>query len=462
MAAWDRRSAGALRSQQEAALRRQVLDAVAPFSPFWQQRLEDLGRRPADVATPAGLQALPAVGQRDVCPNGDPAGAASLVLQSGESGFAQHAAGPALRRALLRRWTSPRSYRALVEQDTRATSYVYAGQGTRFPVASTRNDLDVVARTGARLWQVLGLSTRDVVVSALRADATALQQGLWLAALAAGSPLLSPGSRIDPLTATLRAVAPSVLVLPAATAASLLDALDGVDLSSLTTVLLAGAPYGDERDAVAERLRSRARSAVVLAIHVADGHRVLWGECRESAGRTGLHTYPDVDLVQLVDVETGEDAGGAPGELVLTQLGLRGSALLRWRTGDLAEQVSTGACTACGRTVPRVVGVQRQALVPVLELVDGERAVDLRAVASALAGRPELADWRIQLARSERADTDQLLVHLGMEHRSRAGAVARQVARDVELAAGVVPTQIVVNRPGRLPSGDGPSPRILT
>ena len=58
------------------------------------------------VARP-GLAALPAVGERDVCPDGDPAGAAGLVLQAGESGYALHAEGPVLRRALLRRLAAP-------------------------------------------------------------------------------------------------------------------------------------------------------------------------------------------------------------------------------------------------------------------------------------------------------------------------------------------------------------------
>lgn len=173
MSSWDRRTAKQLDAQRDAAVRTQVVDAVAPFSPFWRARLKVLGRTATEVGSTAGLEALPAVGERDVCPDGDPAGAAGLVLQAGESGYALHAAGPALRRALFRRLAVPGSYRALVEADTRPTSYVWAGQALRFPVASTRSDLDLVARAGARLWQVLGLSRADIVVSALPTEPTA-------------------------------------------------------------------------------------------------------------------------------------------------------------------------------------------------------------------------------------------------------------------------------------------------
>ena len=118
---------------------------MAPFSPFWRRRLADLGRTPEQVSTAEDLRSLPAVGERDVCPDGDPAAAAALVLQSGESGYALHADGPAFRRALVRRATSPGAYAQVVEQDTRPTTFVWAGRSLAFPVASTRGDLDVVA-----------------------------------------------------------------------------------------------------------------------------------------------------------------------------------------------------------------------------------------------------------------------------------------------------------------------------
>src|SRR3712207_1929701 len=103
MADWDRRSTQQIAKQREAAVRTQVVDAVAPFSPYWRARLKALGRTATQTGTVAGVSALPAVGERDVCPDGDPAGAAALVLQAGETGFALHAQGPVLRRALASR-----------------------------------------------------------------------------------------------------------------------------------------------------------------------------------------------------------------------------------------------------------------------------------------------------------------------------------------------------------------------
>lgn len=461
MASWDRRTPTQLTSQRETAVRTQVVDAVAPFSPFWRDRLTALGRTAASVATPAGLASLPAAGERDVCPDGDPAGAAGLVLQAGESGYALHADGPSLRRALTRRLAAPGSYRAVVEADTRPTSYVFAGRAVRFPVASTRSDLDLVTRAGARLWQVLGLTRADVVVSTLPSEPTALGQALTLAALGSGSPLLAPGR--DGAADALRLVAATVLVVPADAAAETVQDLDelGAPLGAVRTVLVAGAPYDDERAALVEALGAIGVTATVLAVHVPDGHRLLWGECRPSGGASGLHTYPDLEVVDVVDPETGEQGGTGAREVVVTQLGMFGTALLRWRTGDVAEAVTDGACPSCSRTVPRVVGLRRGALVPELELRSGTRPVDLRAVASALSGRPDVADWRVVLGRSARDGADELLVHLSPPAGTDAAEVAVAVARDVRLAAGLLPTQVVVAEDGALPLGSGVTRRIL-
>ena len=454
---WDKRSATHQAKDQHAALRAQLVDVVGPFSPFWRERLKALGTTPTKAA--ADLTKVAPIGERDVCPDGDPRGAASLVLQAGESGWALHAEGPQLRRALASRIARRGSYQAAIEADSRPTSFVFAGLGLRYPVASTRHDLDVIARAGARLWKVLGLTRDDVLVAAMATEASAPYQGLQLAALGAGAPALFPGDDPDEVAAALRLVPATVVALHSDTAEEMLDDLDeaGAPLVTVATVLLVGAPSEDERAAVHEALDRIGISPRVLAVHVPEGHRLLWGECAEGSG---LHTYPDLEIVQLVDAETGETNDGVgPDEIVVTQLGMRGSALLRWRTADLADSLETGTCQ-CGRTVPRLTGVRRHALVPLLALRSGHRGVDLRGLAAALDGRPDLADWRIVIGPSPRHEHDEVVVHVVPAPDVDAADVAVAVARDVRAAAGLLPTQVVVNEDGTLPDGDRISRRV--
>ncbi|MCW2599888.1 MAG: hypothetical protein JWM02_1717 [Frankiales bacterium] len=458
---WDTRTAEQQATRQASALKAQLVDAVGPFSPFWRERLKALGKTPSQVRSPRDLATLPAVGERDVCADGDPAGAAALVLQVGESGWALHTEGPRLRRALASRLVRRGSYRGVVEADTRPTSFVFAGLALRFPVASTRSDLDVVARAGARLWQVLGLTRSDVLVCALPLLPSAALQALQLGAVGAGSPALFPGDDTDEVAAALQLVPATVLALPTGGAATWLDDLDeaGAALGSVTTVLLVGAPSDEERAEVGEALARAGMQALLLAVHAPDGHRLLWGECRQ--GGPGLHTYPDLDLVQLVDPETGEtDDGQDPDEVVITQLGMRGSALLRWRTADLADSLDTAPCPGCARTVPRVVGVRRRALVPDVELRSGRRGVDLRSVSAALVGRADLSDWRVVLGPSARSEAYDVIVHVVPNDQEDATDVAVAVARDVRSAAGLLPTQVVINEPGTLPDGRRVSRRV--
>jgi hypothetical protein len=269
-------------------------------------------------------------------------------------------------------------------------------------------------------------------------------------------PAVFPGDEVEDLTRALQMIPATVLALPAATAATTVDDLDeaGAPLSSVTTVLLIGAPTDDERAETAEALVRAGLDSTVLAAHAPEGHRLLWGECRPGAG---LHTYPDLDVVHVVDPETG--AAAEDGEVVITQLGMRGTALLRWRTGDLTEGVETGRCPSCHRSVPRVMGVERGALVPTLDLRTGTRPVDLRGVAAALEGRADVVDWRVVVGPSARDGADEVLVHL-LPHRDEDPSdLAVSVARDIRTAAGLLPSQVVVD--DLLPTGAALTRRVL-
>jgi hypothetical protein len=450
MAIWDRRSARGVRSMQDRLLRDQLDHVIAPWSPLWRQRFADLGRSVESVRSVADLADLPPLGERDVSPAGDPAGMASLVLQADAAGHALHAPGPQVRRALLARAVRPSAYRRIVDADTRATSFVFSGLGFRYPLASTRSDLDVIARAGARLWSVLGLTRDDVLVSALPRDTGIHHLGLEYAALAAGAPALFPGASPAELAAALLLTPPTVLAVPSGVAASVLAAAG--PLPTLRTLLLVGAPTDAERDAARAALTGSgaADDVAVLGVDAPSGGRLLWGECRESGGAAGLHSYPDLDIVQVVDPDTGEAASGA-GELVLTQLQLHGSALLRWRTGDVVSGIATDRCPSCGRGVPRVQGTQRGALVvqPARRSTTLATApLDLRSVAAALVGRDDVTDWRVVAGPRARDGAVQVVVHLVA--RGDTSALVLDAASKLRAVAGAHPTQIVLTDTGSL------------
>ena len=224
--------------------------------------------------------------------------------------------------------------------------------------------------------------------------------------------------------------------------------------------MLVGAPTEHERADAAQALADAGIGAIVVAVHAPSGSRLLWAECRQSAGATGLHTYPDLDLVQVVDPESGEPLPTGSGELVVTQLGMRGSALLRWRTGDLVSDIESSQCPSCGRTVPRVIGTRRGALVVSTET---GRALDLRAVAGALSGRADLRDWRVVVGGRDRDGRGQVVVHLAPERSASddPGEAALKGSKQIAFTVVSLTVSLIAVLPSQLVVADDEDLRAL-
>ncbi len=76
-------------------------------------------------------------------------------------------------------------------------------------------------------------------------------------------------------------------------------------------------------------------------------------ECREAPG--GVHLIESECIPEVIEPGTGRAVpDGTPGELVLTNLGRRGSPLIRYRTGDRVT-ITRERC-ACGRWFARMEG----------------------------------------------------------------------------------------------------------
>lgn len=332
----------------------------------------------------------------------------------------------------------------------------------RFPVASTRGDLDLVARAGFRLIRVMGLGRQDVIANTLP-DLTSMEAvAMRYAAIGAGCPAIETAGDVDALARALTVMPVSVIVSTPEDAVDTIDTLSESDvpLGGVHTVVLVGGPNQRDRIDVRDALsRAGSNAVVIFAWGPRDG-RVLYGECRESvmSGQpTGLHTYPDMDILQIVDPETGESLPeDSDGELVVTQLGFWGSALLRWRTGArIHSGIDKKTCPSCKRTVARITGqVDVDALAAPLD----DELVDLRVIAGALLGRPDLRGWRLE------ADPDRatVTVHIAVNGHN-ADEIAASVQRDVRKACGATLKKIVLHpelsywpdQPGRV------SPHIL-
>ena len=128
---------------------------------------------------------------------------------------------------------------------------------------------------------------------------------------------------------------------------------EGVDLraSPVRTLIVAGEP-GGSIPATRGRIESAWGARVID--HPGMTEIGAWGfECVEAPG--GVHVIESEFIAEVIDPTTMQPLpDGEPGELVLTNLGRKGSPLLRYRTGDQVR-LTRRRC-ACGRWFARAEG----------------------------------------------------------------------------------------------------------
>lgn len=96
-------------------------------------------------------------------------------------------------------------------------------------------------------------------------------------------------------------------------------------------------------------LLSEAWSAQVLGTYASTEMATSFADCTAGCGG---HLLPELIIVEIVGEDGAAVACGTSGEVVVTPLGIEGTPLLRYRTGDIAR-LHTELCD-CGRRTPRL------------------------------------------------------------------------------------------------------------
>lgn len=433
VAPWDRRSTADQRRLTSGALAT-WLPAVTSAAPFHAARAE--GVDPRLLTDVRGLHRLPPSRERDLL--ADAVGGSSAVLRPTEAQVKATADDGTIRRIAqgIRRGGAEGKRDAIL-QAYRPVQLHRGGVDGQLLVASSRSDLDLMHRTGARAAAVLGLRDDDVVVSAVPSGPSLDHLGVVHLAAGAGLTALharGAGAGLLEVARLSASLSTSVLVVPVGEAEALGAALVQVGevLPRLRLVVTVGPPpAGDVRDRIAEAFAGV--PVAVRALHGPSAGRSLWAECAE--GPHGLHTYPDLEVLEVLDPLTGTPAEGH-GDLTITSVGWHGTALVRFQTGSWVDPLTTDPCPGCGRTVPRIVGdvVPHAWELPVA--LGGGRSgwVDLRGVGVVAAATPEVSDWRAELrGPGDGADRDRLLVDFAGDAPADLGRLERQL----EVATGV-------------------------
>jgi len=190
------------------------------------------------------------------------------------------------------------------------------------------------------------------------------------------------------------------------------------------------------------KLRELTTQLGALGVHVMSTYafteaKMAWPECPTlpHEGASGFHLYPDLGLVELINPQTGDPVpAGAPGEIVFTPLDARGTVVLRYRTGDIAEGGLTWeTCPHCGRKCPRLLGpISRVSEKRSLQLdkVKGT-IVDFNVLEHLLDDLRGIAAWQIELRKhhDDPLECDEVLLHVAPESGMNESTLREQIAR---------------------------------
>lgn len=228
--------------------------------------------------------------------------------------------------------------------------------GRALYIGMTRRDIETTHECGARAFFAAGLRAGDRVIHCLNYQ-------LWAGGLTDHLSLERAGATVVPFgvgnTHGLVRAIRELGINAISSTPSYLAHLEGIARNELhiepSELGLRKGFFGGEpglqnpavRGKIEETWQLRAMDA---NYGLADVLSVFGGECGE---RAGLHFHGQgALLIELIDSATGrpiEIATGAVGELVYTNLVREAQPLVRYRSHDAAEIISTAPC-ACGRT----------------------------------------------------------------------------------------------------------------
>ncbi len=208
---------------------------------------------------------------------------------------------------------------------------------------------------------------------------------------------------------------------------------------------------------LAEDLASLGASDVsILGTYGFTEARAAWAECPGESLEvsTGYHLYPDKEIFEVIDPETGKVKGeGEDGELVYTALDARASVVFRYRTGDFVRGgITREPCPSCGRTTPRLSSdITRLSDIKDLHLskIKGT-LVNLSHFDAIFAEIVSVEEWQVEIRKrnDDQFDVDEMVVYACAKDGADKGRMEEEIRKKFQLSTEVTPNAIhVIPRP---------------
>ncbi len=391
-------------------------------SPFYRQRLKEVGVQPGDVKSLDDLTRLPFTTAYD--------------LQDG--------------------YPLP-----LLSVDESKVVRIHGSSGTtgkRKILAYTQKDIDDWANMFARCYELAGLTTMDRVQICVGYGLWTAGAGFQLGCERFGAMALPVGPGMLDIQLQMLTDLGTTCLCSTASMALLLG--EEVEKQNLRDKLkLKRSIFGAE--AHSAKMRRRFEEALGLE-HSFDitGMTELYGPGAglECEAHQGIHYWGDLYILEIIDPVTLKPAApGELGEMVVTTLRKEASPLIRYRTRDLTRLIP-GDCP-CGCTMPRHERIQGRSDDMIIF-----RGVNIYPgqVAAVLERHPRLlSEYQIALSRAEGLDHMVVRVERRAETpEAENEALARAVIEDIKNQI-LVTVKVEVLSPGTLPRSFAKTKRVI-
>ena len=438
---WDQLTPRKVRKLQDAKLRGFIRDQVYPFSTHYRELMDCQGIDPCSIRTVADLRRLPFTSKADLLPTPERPERPRDFLLLPDPKILRRRPGIILNSLVYGRrriqLDLESEYQPLLLTSTTGRS------AAPVPFLYTRQDTNNLRTAGGRVID-LGNGTREDRILNLFPYAPHL--AYWVTHYAAHSRNIfsvgTGGGKVLGTTGNLdlmEKIRPTILVGMPTFLYHLLrqGATEKRRLENLRCIVFGGekvAP-GTRRKLASLVREMGAGDITTLATYGFTEAKLAFPECATPAGEspTGYHLFPDLGIVEIIDPNTGEVLPeGHGGEIVFTPLQARGTIVLRYRTGDLAEGgVIHEPCPRCGRNVPRLIGrISRVSGIHSMQLqkVKGT-LVDFNELEHMLDEIEDIGTWQLEIRKTndDPMELDQLILHVSLAPTASPDHLARKI-----------------------------------
>lgn len=438
-----------IKDMQDRKLRAFIANQIYLYSPYYSKLLKEENIDPFKVKGIDDLRHLPFTYKWDIAPTDEePQKAKDFIIRPDEEVTEKY--GHLAKMSMT-------GGKAVVEEkvyDFKPVHIHFTTGRTALPTpfVYSKRDLENLRESGARLLDVFQVTSDDRVVNCFPfAPHLAFWQTFFAGEKANVPGFHSGGGKIvgtNNLMDAFEYIRPSVAVfIPGYCYYFLREAVkQGRDFSSVKKIFFGGerVPPG-LKDKIKELFKQLgAEEVMVLATYGMTEAKVAWAECPSHDEYHGYHLYPDMEIFETIDPESGEPVGeGEEGEIVYTALDWRGTAVLRYRTGDIAKGgILFEPCPNCGRTVPRISSnIQRKSELKEFSMTKVKGTlVNLNNFFPLMMSHPDVEEWQVEMRKrnDDPFDLDEIYLYVAtkgeIDREKFSADIKQKVLRDTEVS----------------------------